>query len=149
ATSTLHVTRLIARTYCADVPLADLVIRNVRILDGTGADATDGDVAIDGGRIEAVGGVVPAGRREIDGGGLLLAPGFVDVHTHDDGALIAHPGLEFKLAQGCTSLVIGNCGFSAMPAIPGAPISGVLAGLRATWEDLDGFRDLVHSRRPA
>src|SRR5260370_40369952 len=87
---------------------AELVIREVQVLDGTGAPAFAGEVAVDGGRIVEVGPTVGAGRTEIDGGGLTLAPGFVDPHTHDDGALLAHPGLEFKLAQGCTRLGVGN-----------------------------------------
>jgi N-acyl-D-amino-acid deacylase len=128
----------------------DLAIRNVRILDGTGASAFDGDVTVDGGRIASVGAPVGPARTEIDGAGMVLAPGFVDTHTHDDGALLAHPGLEFKLAQGCTSLVIGNCGFSAIPATPGEVLPGALFGTRpADWSDLDGFRSAVESRRPA
>ncbi|HEX4979076.1 MAG TPA: D-aminoacylase [Acidimicrobiales bacterium] len=116
----------------------DLVFRDVRILDGTGAPAFEGDVAVEGGRIAAVGGVgsPPRTATVIDGNGRVLAPGFVDTHTHDDGALVAHPGLEFKVAQGCTSLVIGNCGFSTVPA--GGP--GLWATRDQSWGDLDGFR---------
>ena len=128
---------------------ADLVIRDVRILDGTGAPAIDGDVAIEGGRISAVGDA-GQGRTEIDGGGLTLSPGFVDTHTHDDGALLAYPGLEFKLAQGCTSLVIGNCGYSPVPGMVGQRAAGGLFGnLVAEWEDMEGLRTAVHARRPA
>ena len=63
----------------------DLVIRNAFIVDGTGKPGFNGDVAIDGERIAAVGGKAGAARREIDANGLLLAPGWVDVHTHYDG----------------------------------------------------------------
>src|SRR2546423_12860955 len=102
---------------------ADLVVRDARILDGSGAPAVDGDVEVTDGRITAVGSVgtgsVGAATTVIDAGGLVVAPGFVDTHTHDDGALLAHPDLGFKVAQGCTSLVVGNCGFSAMPHRPG------------------------------
>jgi len=128
----------------------DLALRGVRIIDGTGAPAFEGDVAIDGDRIASVGAPAGPARREIDGHQLVLAPGFVDVHTHDDGAFVIHPGLEFKVAQGCTSLVIGNCGFSAMPATPGtAPGGGIFGGLVAQWSDLAGYRDAVHAARPA
>jgi N-acyl-D-amino-acid deacylase len=132
------------------VSAPDLAIRNVRIIDGTGSAPVDGDVEIDRGRITAVGAGVRAARREIDGGGLVISPGFVDTHTHDDGALLVHPGLEFKLSQGCTSLVIGNCGFSAIPASAGeTPPGGLFGGLRAEWEDLEGYRRAVDSVHPA
>jgi len=128
----------------------ELAVRDVRIVDGTGAAAFEGDVGVDGGRISSVGGSAGSARTEIDGRGMVLAPGFVDTHTHDDGALLAHPGLQFKLAQGCTSLVIGNCGFSAVPGTPGrAPAGGLFARMQVTWEDLDGFRAAVQARRPA
>ena len=125
---------------------ADLVFRNVRIVDGTGAPATLGSVAVDGARIAVVGddtevsAAAGTGATEIDGGGtLVLSPGFVDTHTHDDGALLAHPGLEFKVAQGCTSLVIGNCGFSAMPS--GGP--ALWSTSSHQWDDLNGFRTVI------
>jgi N-acyl-D-amino-acid deacylase len=119
-------------------------------LDGSGSPAVEGDITIDGGRIASVGGPAGSARLEIDGHGATLAPGFVDTHTHDDGALLAHPDLRFKLAQGCTSLVIGNCGYSAVPAINGQPLTGGLFGRQtATWSDLDGFRRAVDEARPA
>jgi len=129
--------------------MADLIIRNASVLDGTGAAATDADVAITGDRITAVGDVAQSAAAEIDAGGKTLAPGFVDVHTHDDGALLRHPGMEFKLSQGCTSLVIGNCGFSAVPAVPGEREKSGLIGVTPTWTDLDGFRDAVAEANPA
>ncbi len=114
----------------------NLAIRNAVIFDGTGAPSFTGDIAVEGDRIVGVGaiGAVPSSALEIDAGGQALSPGFVDVHTHDDTALLVHPGLEFKLAQGCTSLVIGNCGFSAFPT--GAAL---MLGGRGDWGDLDGF----------
>jgi len=133
---------------------ADLVVRNAVVIDGTGADRTEADVAVDGDRITAV---VPPGARldvdvstnEIDAAGRVLAPGFVDVHTHDDGALLRHPGMEFKLAQGCTSLVIGNCGFSSIPAARGEIEPSGLIGVEPTWTDLDGYRSVVDAAKPA
>jgi N-acyl-D-amino-acid deacylase len=119
----------------------ELVMRDVRIIDGTGAPAVEGDVAVSQGRIAAVGAVrlkVRAGATELDGGGrLVCAPGFVDTHTHDDAALVRHPGLEFKIAQGCTTLVIGNCGFSGFPATGREDIASLAD---ADWQDLDEFR---------
>jgi N-acyl-D-aspartate/D-glutamate deacylase len=129
---------------------ADLIFRDVRIVDGTGAPARDGDVAVEAGRISAVGDLAGTARagtatREVDGRGRVLSPGFVDTHTHDDAALVAHPGLEFKVAQGCTSLVVGNCGFSAFPAADDA-LGAAVAGGAGT---LAAFRSDVHERPPA
>ncbi|MEL7157964.1 MAG: amidohydrolase family protein, partial [Actinomycetota bacterium] len=130
---------------------ADIAFRNVRIVDGSGQPGTEGDVAVTGDRITAVGGTgaIGAATTDIDGTGLTLAPGFVDVHTHDDGALIRHPGMEFKVAQGCTSVVIGNCGFSAAPAVKGQREPSGLIGVRPTWNDLDGFAQAVDAAEPA
>ncbi|MDH3678885.1 MAG: D-aminoacylase [Acidimicrobiia bacterium] len=127
---------------------ADLALRNVRIVDGTGAAPIEGDVAVTADRITGVGSAGPAAET-IDGEGLTLAPGFVDVHTHDDGALLRHPGMEFKLAQGCTSVVIGNCGFSAAPAEVGAKDPSGLIGVPPDWSDLAGFGAALEAARPA
>jgi N-acyl-D-amino-acid deacylase len=132
--------------------MIDLLIRNVRIVDGTGSPPFDGDVAVDQGRILAVGTVpATAARREIDGRGRCLAPGFVDTHAHDDGAFLRHPDMTFKLAQGVTTTVSGNCGFSAIPAAPeGGPASGGLLGRMAgEFTDLDGYFAAVMARGPA
>jgi N-acyl-D-amino-acid deacylase len=129
--------------------MADLIIRNALVLDGTGAPGVEADVAVTGARISAVGAVAENASTEIDAGGKVLAPGFVDVHTHDDGALLRHPGMEFKLSQGCTSLVVGNCGFSAVPAVPGESDKSGLIGVTPTWHDLEGFRQAVADANPA
>jgi N-acyl-D-amino-acid deacylase len=124
--------------------VADLIVRNALIADGSGSPVTSGDVAVAEGRIVSAGAEPAAAgpaTTELDARGeLVCSPGFVDVHTHDDAALIRYPGLEFKIAQGCTSLVIGNCGFSSFPALGGDDIAAV-AG--ADWADLDGYRRAV------
>jgi N-acyl-D-amino-acid deacylase len=123
---------------------ADLVVRDALIADGSGGPLGQGDVAVRDGVIVSVGSEpVHAGPAtlEIDAqGDLICAPGFIDVHTHDDAALIRYPGLEFKIAQGCTSLVIGNCGFSAFPGIGEDDIESIAD---ARWNDLDAYRDEV------
>ncbi|HEX9063468.1 MAG TPA: D-aminoacylase [Streptosporangiaceae bacterium] len=124
--------------------IADFVVRNAVIADGSGGALREGDVAIGAGRILSAGReAARAGRATVDleaGGELVCAPGFIDVHTHDDAALIRYPGLEFKVGQGCTSLVIGNCGFSGFPATGTEDIESI-AG--AAWPDLDGYRQAV------
>ena len=122
------------------------------IVDGSGGEPFRGDVGIDGGRIAAVGSV-GAASAEIDAAGATLSPGFIDVHSHDDGAFLRHPGMEFKLSQGVTSVVAGNCGFSAVPADPevdsAAASGGILAGLRGDFTDLAGYFDAVLDAGPA
>ncbi|MGI4755691.1 MAG: N-acyl-D-amino-acid deacylase family protein [Janthinobacterium lividum] len=96
----------------------DLLIRNVSIVDGSGDAAFVGDVAVHAGRIVAVGEVAGEATAEVDGNGLVLAPGFIDVHTHDDLAVLKTPGMLPKLSQGVTTVVTGNCGISAAPVMP-------------------------------
>ncbi len=128
--------------------MADTVIRNATIIDGTGAERFTGDVRIEDGHISEVGSSSGAAAVEVDATGLVLAPGFVDVHTHDDGALLQHPDMAFKISQGCTSVVVGNCGFSAIPAVPGENTLD-LSGVQANWSDLDGYRRNVENSGPA
>lgn len=123
---------------------ADFVIRDTLIADGTGGPLATGDVAIGAGVILTAGAEpAPAGPSTVNldaHGELVCSPGFIDVHTHDDAALLRHPDLEFKVAQGCTSLVIGNCGFSGFPATGTDDIASVAGG---DWTDLDGFAAAV------
>ena len=132
--------------------MVDLAIRHVRVLDGEGGQAFEADIEVDGGRIRSVGRAGRA-RVEIDGQGASLAPGFIDTHAHDDGAFFRHPGMEFKLAQGVTTVVSGNCGFSAIPADPArdavAASGGILAGLSGEFTDLDGYFAAALGHRPA
>ena len=93
----------------------DTVIREVALYDGSGAPSVVADLAIEGDRIAAVGAVPGAALQTLDGRGLALAPGFIDVHTHDDFAAVAHPDMGFKLTGGVTTCIVGNCGFGAAP----------------------------------
>ena len=94
----------------------DTLIGGVQVLDGSGAAGFQADVALAAGRIAAIGplGAAPA-REHVDGAGLALAPGFIDVHTHDDTNVIRTPDMLPKLSQGVTTVVVGNCGISAAP----------------------------------
>jgi N-acyl-D-amino-acid deacylase len=94
----------------------DTAFRNATIVDGTGAAGYAGDVAVNGDRIAAVGDLgTIAAAREIDCDGAVLAPGFIDVHTHDDHALLMRDAMIPKLTQGVTTVVTGNCGISLAP----------------------------------
>jgi N-acyl-D-aspartate/D-glutamate deacylase len=97
---------------------ADLVIRNASIVDGTGAPAFNGDVAVKGDRIVAVGSFAGTGVSEIDAGGKVVAPGFIDIHTHYDPQIcwdrLATPSIE----HGVTTVVMGNCSLSLAPVRP-------------------------------
>src|SRR5215469_12429560 len=97
----------------------DLVIRGAAIYDGSGAAPSVGDVAIHGVRIAEVGTRARTGAREIDGRGLALAPGFIDVHSHDDFAVFTSPEMDFKVMQGVTTDVVGNCGLGVAPGAVG------------------------------
>src|SRR5215813_4380534 len=97
---------------------ADLLLRGGTICDGSGKPATAGDVAVAGGRIIAVGRYEGTARRTIDVGGLIVAPGFIDVHTHYD-AQITWDGLCTPSCwHGVTAVVMGNCGFALAPCRP-------------------------------
>jgi N-acyl-D-aspartate/D-glutamate deacylase len=94
----------------------DTLIRNARVFDGSGADAEIADVAIRGDRIVAIGPRQDLDApNSIDAEGLALAPGFIDVHTHDDLYALRHPEMMPKISQGVTTVIVGNCGISAAP----------------------------------
>ncbi len=96
----------------------DLVIDNARIIDGLGAPALEGGVAVTAGRIAAVGRNLGTARQTVDAQGLALAPGIVDIHTHYDAQLTWDPFATPSTALGVTTVVIGNCGFTIAPCRP-------------------------------
>ena len=98
----------------------DILIRGGLLFDGTGAAGKAGDVAIRDGRIAAVGaGIDDAAAKVIDARGLAVAPGFIDIKTHSDFTLPINPKAESKVRQGVTTEIVGHCGFSVAPALPG------------------------------
>jgi N-acyl-D-aspartate/D-glutamate deacylase len=98
----------------------DLLIQGGVVVDGTGAAAYPADVAVRDGRIAAIGRDIGRGdARVIDAAGCVVAPGFIDIKTHSDWTLPLMPGAESKVRQGVTTEVIGHCGYSCAPALPG------------------------------
>ena len=114
----------------------ELVIRGGTIVDGSGKDAFEGDVAIDAGRISEVGEVTGAGRREVDARGKHVTPGWVDIHTHYDGQATWDPYLTPSIWHGVTTVVMGNCGVGFAPAAPDR--HEWLIGLMEGVEDIPG-----------
>ena len=112
----------------------DILIKGGEIIDGTGAPAWRADIALRGGRIAAIeDGRTDSAARVIDAEGRIVAPGFIDIHTHSDFTLPLNPLAEAKIRQGVTTEVVGNCGFSVAPALPGK---------------VDGLRDYLSGSAP-
>jgi N-acyl-D-amino-acid deacylase len=116
----------------------DLVIQNGRLVDGTGAPERIADVAITDGVIVAIGGDVGESRRTLDASGLLVTPGFVDVHTHYDGQATWDPELAPSSLHGVTTTVFGNCGVGFAPAVRGEAEHEWLIQLMEGVEDIPG-----------
>jgi N-acyl-D-aspartate/D-glutamate deacylase len=138
----------------------DLVIANGTIVDGTGADRFEADIAIDDETIVAIGSDLGPAARTIDATGMIVTPGWVDIHTHYDGQLTWDPDLAPSSINGVTSLVVGNCGVGFAPArpdnrqyliellegvedIPGAALA---EGLQWEWESFPEFLDALDRR---
>src|SRR5882724_12351922 len=138
----------------------DIVIRGGTIMDGTGTTSFTGDVAITGERIVGVGGKQGPGRREIDATGLMVTPGWVDVHTHYDGQAMWDPLLTPSCWHGVTTAMFGNCGVGFAPVkkhhrqalmdlmegVEEIPNPVLAAGLTWEWETFHDFRDAMERR---
>ncbi|MBL6652842.1 MAG: amidohydrolase family protein, partial [Reyranella sp.] len=114
----------------------DLVIRNGTVFDGTASPRRVADVAVQDGRIAAVGPRLGKGKREIDAAGLMVTPGFVDIHTHYDGQATWDPFVTPSSWHGVTTTVFGNCGVGFAPVRPGK--SPYLINLMEGVEDIPG-----------
>ena len=96
--------------------MSDILIKNGRIVDGTGSPWYKGDLAIESGRISRIGRSLDIKTdKTIDAKNLCVSPGFIDVHSHSDFTLLANPKAESKVRQGVTTEVNGQCGFSSAP----------------------------------
>ena len=135
----------------------DLVIRNGTIVDGTGDTPYQGDIAIDDGRISAIGRIEAEGRETVDATGQIITPGFVDIHTHFDGQITWDPLLTPSCWHGVTTVVMGNCGVGFAPAAPNRhewliglmegvediPGTALSAGMQWNWETFPEYLDYL------
>ena len=138
----------------------DLVIRGGELADGDGGPLRQADVAVDGGRIVAVGRVAGRGREEIDARGKLVTPGFVDIHTHYDGQAIWDSHLQPSSWHGVTTAVMGNCGVGFAPVQPqhrqrlvelmegveDIPGTALHEGLSWAWDSFPSYLDALAAR---
>jgi N-acyl-D-amino-acid deacylase len=130
----------------------DLVIAGARVVDGEGGPAVPGWVGVDGERIAEVGhGEAPAADRAVEAGGRILAPGFVDVHTHSDLGPLVDPRMPSALRQGITTQVVGNCGFSPWPPAGYRDCALVVGGEpeRSRFATFARYLDALEAARPA
>ena len=139
----------------------DCVIRNGLIVDGTGAEPFVGDLAIKDGRIAAIGNFEGSAGEEIDAGGRIVTPGFVDIHTHYDGHVVWAERLNPSSFHGVTTIVMGNCGVGFAPCRPqdrdrlvklmegveDIPEIVLTTGLTWDWEDFPEFLNRLEQRR--
>jgi len=139
------------------MPTYDLIIRNGTIVDGTGAPRFTGDLAVKDGLIAAVGTVHGDGAEEIDAGGKVVAPGWVDVHTHYDGQATWDPEMAPSSWHGVTTVVMGNCGVGFAPAAPDRhqwliglmegvediPGTALAEGMKWNWETFPEYLDAL------
>ncbi|MBV9410110.1 MAG: amidohydrolase family protein [Acidimicrobiia bacterium] len=137
----------------------NLVLRGGRVVDGTGSPARSADVGIEDGRIAAVGDVAANGAQEVDLDGLVLAPGFVDIHTHYDAQVLWDRDLTPSCWHGVTTVVMGNCGFGIAPTRPehrstiartlenveGMSVEALEAGIPWSFESFPEYLDAVAS----
>ncbi len=138
----------------------DAVIRGGLVIDGTGAPGRRADVGFENGRIVAVGEVAGNGAPVIDADGLVVAPGFIDVHVHYDAQVLWDPALTPSVFHGVTTMLGGNCGFTLGQAGPehadylvrllarveGIPLETLESGVDWSWKDTAGYLDTIEGR---
>ena len=138
----------------------DLIIRGGSIVDGSGAKSYTGDIAIKSDKIVEVGEVAGTAHQEIDARGLMVTPGWVDIHTHYDGQAMWDPYLTPSSWHGCTSVVMGNCGVGFAPVTPGnedwlielmesvedIPGSALSEGLDWSWQSFPDYLDALETQ---
>ncbi|MGV6397992.1 N-acyl-D-amino-acid deacylase family protein [Pseudomonas caspiana] len=134
--------------------LYDLIIRDALVIDGSDQPGFRADVAIREGRIQRIGNLDGVSAvEEINAAGRVLAPGFIDVHTHDDTVVIRKPQMLPKISQGVTTVIVGNCGISASPVSlagdPPDPMNLLGTSAAFVYPRFSDYRDAVDKARPA
>jgi N-acyl-D-amino-acid deacylase len=131
----------------------DLLIRGGSIHDGSGKPSFVADVAIKDGRIVEIGAVTAPTARVLDAGGLVVAPGFIDIHSHSDYTLMVDPRAVSAVRQGVTLEVIGNCGFGCAPLGDRQRAASAIYGFDGTvdldWNSVGGYLDALQGVKPA
>src|SRR5712691_7182189 len=141
----------------------EILIKNGTVIDGTGAPARRADGGIAGGKIVKVGALSGNARRTIDAGDLVVAPGFIDPHTHYDAQICWDGGMTPSSWHGVTSVVMGNCGVGIAPCRPQAreiamrdlvnveaiPFEVLNAGITWDWESFPEYMSAAAARKPA
>jgi N-acyl-D-amino-acid deacylase len=134
-----------------------VLFRGATVVDGTGAPGRQADVLVVDGRIESVGSSAAGATDVIDADGLVLAPGFIDLHSHADLTIPAYPSAVNSLSQGVTTEVVGNCGFSPAPVSPQPAfaellqtfVGGLGPDLAWNWTDFATFVRVVDEVQPS
>ena len=138
----------------------DLIIRNGKVIDGSGLPGFQADVAVSGGRIVELGRVSGAARRVIDADGLVVAPGIIDNHTHYDAQVTWDPLCTYSCYHGITTVVIGNCSLAMAPArqedrdnlagvlshVEAIPLEAIQAGVKWSWETIPQYLNALDQR---
>lgn len=135
----------------------DLLIKNGEIIDGSGNPRFKADIGINSDRIEKIGIGIKEAKKIIDASGLIVCPGFIDIHTHSDFTLFSSPNANSKIMQGVTTEVIGNCGLTAAPITEKRlnKLKSYLGPLSASgdfewnWRSIGGFLDFLESKGSA
>ncbi len=146
----------------------DLVIKNGKVIDGSGLPGFHGDVAVSGGRIVEVGKVTGAARQTLNADGLVVAPGIIDNHTHYDAQVTWDPLCTYSCYHGITTVVMGNCSLAMAPAhredramlanvlshVEAIPLEAIEAGVNWSWETIPEYLECSgpkarHQRRCA
>jgi N-acyl-D-amino-acid deacylase len=140
----------------------DLLIRGATVVDGLGHDPVRADVAVDKGRIAAIGDIRDEARETVDAGGLALMPGIIDIHTHYDAQVTWDRTLSPSPSLGVTTAVMGNCGFGIVPSPPplrdlimrnlavveGMDIEALRQGIDWQFQSFAEYQDMVRRRGP-